>query len=72
MEDILAGPALGPTTLQAFVAMDETARRPYDILYTNLVVTIIMTKNCGYSSLRKWLAQNQISPGAQRYPTKSN
>ena len=36
------------------------------------VMTIIMTKNYGYNSLRKWLAQNQMIPGAQAYTTKSN
>ena len=38
----------------------------------DLTVTIITTKNCGYSSLKTWLAQNQMSPGAQAYTTKSN
>ena len=38
----------------------------------DLIITIIMTNICGYNSLRKWLAQNQTSPGAQEYPTKAN
>ena len=72
IEDILAAPAPGPTTLQAYVGMNAATRRPYDVLYMDLIVTIIMTKNCGYNSLRKWLAQNQMIPGAQAYTTKSN
>ena len=72
MVDILATPLPGPITSQAYERLDAAAWRPYDILYMDLIVTIIMTKNCGYGSLRKWLAQNQMSPGAQAYPTKSN
>ena len=62
MEPILATPLPGVTTLQAYIAMNAAARNPYDILYKDLIVTIIMTKNCGYGSLRKWLAQNQMGP----------
>ena len=58
MLDILAAPVPGPTTLQAYVGIDTTARRLYNVLYMDLIVIIIMTKNFGYSSLRKWLAQN--------------
>ena len=52
--------------------MNAAARSPYDSLYKNLVVTIIMTKNCGYDSLRKWLAQHHMGPNGQAYPTSSN
>ena len=31
-----------------------------------------MTKGCSYGSLKKWLAQNQLIPGAQAYTTVSN
>ena len=72
MEPILAVPLPGATTLQSYVGMDEAAQRLYDTLYKNLIVTIIMTKNCGYSSLSKWLSQNQMSSGGQVYPIKSN
>ena len=72
MEDILAAPLLGAITLQAYVGMDTAAQRSYDFVYMNLIVTIIMTKGYSYSSLRKWLTQNQIIPGAQAYTTKSN
>ena len=72
MESILAAPLPGATTLQAYVGMNAAAQRSYDILYMNLTVTIIKTKGCSYSSLRKWLAQNQMIPGAQAYTTKSN
>ena len=37
-----------------------------------MVVTIIMTKNCGYDSIKKWLAQQYIGPNGQAYPTLSN
>ena len=68
MEPILARP-LGSTTLQAYVGMNAAAGRLYDTLYMDLIVTIMMTKNCGYGSLRKWLAQNHMGPNAQAYPT---
>ena len=71
MEPILAV-AQPVVTLQAYVRMDEAARRPYDIIYADLIITIIMTKRCSYGSLKKWLAQNQLIPGAQAYTTVSN
>ena len=40
-------------TLVSYLAMNVANRSPYDILYKDYVVTIIMTKNCGYESLRK-------------------
>ena len=52
--------------------MDVAALSPYDTLYKHLVVSIIMTKNCGYDSLRKWLAQHHMGPNSQAYPTSSN
>ena len=72
MEPILAAPQPGVTTLLAYVRMTEVLRRPYDILYKDLIVTIIMTKGCNYSSLRKWLAQNHLIPGSQAYTMVSN
>ena len=69
MEPILAN---GVTTLLAYIAMDAAARSPYDTLYKDLVVTIIMTKNCGYNSLRKWLTQHHMGPQGQAYLTSSN
>ena len=72
MESILVAPLAGATTLQAYVGINAAAQLPYDILYIDLIVTIIMTKDCSYSSLRKWLAQNQMVLGAQLYTTKSN
>ena len=71
MEPILAA-AQPVVTLQAYVGMNEAARRLYDLLYTNLIVTIIMTKGCNYGSLKKWLAQNQLIAGAQAYTSISN
>ena len=52
MELILAA-AQPVVTLQVYVGMDEATRRPYDLLYTDLIVTIIMTKGCNYDSLKK-------------------
>ena len=66
MEPILAA-AQPVVTLQVYVGMNEAARRPYDLLYTDLDVTIIMTDGCSYSNLKKWLAQNQLITGAQAY-----
>ena len=59
-------------TLQAYVGMNEAAQRLYDLLSTDLIVTIIMTKGCSYGSLKKWLAHYQLIAGAQGYTTVSN
>ena len=53
MEPILAVPLQGATTLQAYIGMNVAVQHSYDILYMDLIVTIIMTKVCSYSSLRK-------------------
>ena len=71
IEPILAA-AQPVASLQAYVGMNEAAKQPYDVLYTALIVTIIMTKGCSYGSLNKWLAQNQLIPGAQAYTTVLN
>ena len=71
MEPILAA-AQPAVILQAYVGINEAARRPYDLLYTDLLVTIIMTNGCSYGSLKKWLAQNQLIAGAQAYTSISN
>ena len=71
MEPILAA-AQPVVTLQAYVAMNEATRRPCDLLYADLVVTIIMTNGCNYGSLKKWMAQDQLIPGAQACTTTSN
>ena len=70
MANILAAPFPGPIILHTYVGLDAAARRPYDTLYMDLIATNIMTKNFEYGSLRKWLAQNQMGPGGQAYPTK--
>ena len=44
MEPILAA-AQPVVTLQAYVGMNEAEKRPYSLLYTDLVVTIIMTNS---------------------------
>ena len=59
-------------TLLTYLAMNAANRSPYDILYKDLVVTIIMTKNCGYDSLRKWLSKQHMGPHGQAYPTSFN
>ena len=69
MEPILANDG---ETLLKYIVMDVAERSPYDTLYKDLVVTIIMTKNCGYDSLQKWLAQHHMGPNGQAYPTSSN
>ena len=59
-------------TLVTYLGMDAAHRSPYDILYKDYIVTIIMTKNCGYESLRKWLSQQHMAPQGLAYPTLSN
>ena len=66
MEPILAA-AQPVVTPQNYEGMDEAVRRPYYFLYIDLIVTIIMTKGWNYGSLKKWLAHNQLIPGAQAY-----
>ena len=69
VEPILAN---GGETLASYLAMDAAHQRPYEDLYKDLVVAIIMLKNCGYESLRKWLSKQHMGPGAQAYHTVSN
>ena len=59
-------------TLLAYIPIDAAARSPYDTLYKDVVVTIIMTKNCGYESIRKWSTQHHMGPNGQAYPTSFN
>ena len=69
MEPILNN---GRETLVTYLSIDAANQSPYDILYKDFVVTIIMTKNCGYKSLRKWLSQQHLAPQGLAYPTLSN
>ena len=69
MEPILTD---GGENLLTYLLMDATQRSPYDILYKDFVATIIMTNNCGYETLRKWLLQQHMVPNGQAYPTSSN
>ena len=55
MEPILAA-SQPVVTLQAYVAMNEAQRRPYDLLYADKVVAIIMTDGCSFGRLKNWLA----------------
>ena len=59
-------------TLVTYIVMDAANRSPCDILYKDYIVTIIMTKNCGYESLRKQLSQQHMAPQGLAYPTSSN
>ena len=69
MEPILTDAGI---TLVSYLAMDVTNRSPYDILYKDYVVTIVMTKNCGYELPRKWLLQQHMALQGLAYPTLSN
>ena len=59
-------------TLQAYMAMNEAQRSPYDLLYADKVVAIIMTDGCSFGRLINWLAQNQLIPGRPAYTSSSN
>ena len=71
MKPILAA-ANPAVTLPAYVAMNEAQRKPYDLLYADKVVAIIMTDGCSFGSLKNWLAQNQLIPGRPAYTSSSN
>ena len=71
MEPILAA-SQPVVTFQAYMAMNEAQRRPYDLLYADKVVAIIMTDGCSFGSLKNWLAQNQLIPGRPAYTSSSN
>ena len=49
-------------TLATYLAMDAAHQRPYEDLYKDLVVTIIMLKNCGFESPRKWQSKQHMGP----------
>ena len=51
MEPILAA-AQPAVTLYTYVAMNEAQRQPYDLLYADKVVAIIMINGCSYGSLK--------------------
>ena len=59
-------------TLLMYLEIDAATQSPYDSLYKDMVFTIIMTKNCGYDSIRKWVTQQYTGPNGQAYPTLSN
>ena len=59
-------------TLATYFAMTPAQQAPYDILYKDMIVTVIMVKNCGYESVRAFLSQQFMSPAAHPYPTVSN
>ena len=59
-------------TLAMYFAMTPAQQAPCDILYKDMIVTVIMLKNCGYETLRTFLSQQFMSPAAQAYPTVSN
>ena len=43
-------------TLLTYLGMDAVTQSPYDSLYKDMLVTIIINNNCGYDSIIKWLA----------------
>ena len=58
-------------TLTTYFTMTPAQQRPYEVLYEDMVVTILMIKNCGYKLLQKWLSQQHMGPNAQANPTVS-
>ena len=58
-------------TLAQYFALAPVDKRPYDILYEDAIVAIIITKGCMYSSLREFLAQQELS-GNSAYSLQSN
>ena len=44
---------------------------PYETLYEDMVITIVMIKNCGYELIQRWLLKQHMGPNAQAYPTVS-
>ena len=71
MRPILAA-AQPSVTLAGYVGMNQVDCWPYDLLYEDAIVSIILTRSCDFDSLRNWLAQNHIIPGNQAYTTVSN
>ena len=61
-----------PIALASYVEMNEVDCRPYDLLFEDTIVSIILTRSCNFDSLRTWLAQNHLIPGSQAYTTVSN
>ena len=68
MEPLLAADG---ETLQSYFAMVPADQLPYKALYKDMIVTILMIKNCGYESIRRWLSQQHMGPNARAYPTVS-
>ena len=58
-------------TLEIYFGMTPVEQAPSEALYEDMIVTIIMLKNCGYDSIRKWLSKQHMGPNAQAYPTVS-
>ena len=58
-------------TLAQYFVLAPANKRPYEVLYEDAIVAIIITKGCMYSSLREWLAQQEMS-GNSAYSLQSN
>ena len=58
-------------TLAQYFVLAPADKRPYEVLYEDAIVAIIITKGCMYSSLREWLAQQEMS-GNSAYSLQSN
>ena len=52
--------------------MNEAARCPFDLLYADKVVSVIMIDGCSFSILTNWLAQTKLIPGRPAYTPSSN
>ena len=61
-----------PITIAQYAALDEDGWQPYNVLYEDAIVSMILTRTCDYDSLRTWLAQNHLIPGSQAYTMVSN
>merc|ERR1711865_1282862 len=57
--------------LAQYFVLAPANKRPYEVLYEDAIVAIIITKGCMYSSLREWLAQQEMS-GNSAYLLQSN
>ena len=64
MEPILAGTGAAPAeTIATYMAMDLETRKPFDLVYKDRVVGLLMVKGNKYTSMRRHLMQAQLQPG---------
>ena len=74
MEPILAGTGAAPAeTIATYMAMDLETRKPFDLVYKDRVVGLLMVKGNKYTSMRRHLMQAQLQPGVECvYPIGGN